>query len=255
MDGRASHLKDSLRLPPSATRESVRYLEAKLQGQGQPEFVCQLCSIVFGSAQALGGHRSNSVGHAELLARLSGREREQYLLDEASSAGSKSLLKKRHPPYKSVGRSHDAVMKGGTDALDALSGRPQAMRDSRFSGPLSNPNGQSSASASDPKDHRMNRALVVAHRARQLRSQKSSSVKRLHGVKPPEMNHAQKTILLKYYEQDVRRSHEEYADIAAHIDGLEGGKFVNAKIVEVRAFPRPFPSILPETCFHSQLKP
>ena len=45
-----------LRLPPTATPASLKSRENK----GLTGFVCKLCRIVFGSAQALGGHRSQS---------------------------------------------------------------------------------------------------------------------------------------------------------------------------------------------------
>ena len=67
-----------LKLPPSASQESIRYIESKLR-EGIPPLVCKLCNIVFNNAQALGGHRSNSAEHAERLRKLSPKDKLAYL--------------------------------------------------------------------------------------------------------------------------------------------------------------------------------
>ena len=51
--------------------------------------------------------------------------------------------------------------------------------------------------------------------------------------KEPEMNMAQKSILVKHFEEQSIRTVAEYSDISAQIDNLDGGKATNAKIVEV----------------------
>ena len=51
--------------------------------------------------------------------------------------------------------------------------------------------------------------------------------------KGPEMNMAQKSILVKHFEEQSIRTVAEYSAISAQIDNLEGGKATNAKIVEV----------------------
>ena len=56
-----------LRLPPTATPASLKSHESK----GLTGFVCKLCRIVFGSAQALGGHRSQSSRNLLLSLSLS----------------------------------------------------------------------------------------------------------------------------------------------------------------------------------------
>ncbi len=67
-----------LKLPPSASQESIRHIESKLRG-GIPPLVCKLCNIVFNNAQALGGHRSNSAEHVERLNKLLPKEKLAYL--------------------------------------------------------------------------------------------------------------------------------------------------------------------------------
>jgi hypothetical protein len=67
-----------LKLPPSASQESIRHIESKLR-EGISPHVCKLCNIVFNNAQALGGHRSNSAQHVERLRKLSPKEKLAYL--------------------------------------------------------------------------------------------------------------------------------------------------------------------------------
>jgi hypothetical protein len=67
-----------LKLPPSASQESIRYIERKLR-EGIPPHVCKLCNIVFNNAQALGGHRSKSAEHVGRLRKLSPKEKLAYL--------------------------------------------------------------------------------------------------------------------------------------------------------------------------------
>ena len=64
-----------LRLPATPTSASIK----SHASNGVPGFVCKLCHIAFGSAQALGSHRSQSKEHRERLHQLSADEKHTYL--------------------------------------------------------------------------------------------------------------------------------------------------------------------------------
>jgi len=72
---------NAIRLPPSASKASQENLSAKI-AKGSTLHTCHLCNIVFGSAQALGGHRANSAEHAEKLAKQADEEQRRCVVEE-----------------------------------------------------------------------------------------------------------------------------------------------------------------------------
>lgn len=82
------HAYQPFKLPPSATKERIKYLESK----GVTPFVCTLCNIVLGNAQALGGHCSNSAQHRQRLRDLSPHEKQAFLQTSMCTCLSEKFL-------------------------------------------------------------------------------------------------------------------------------------------------------------------
>ena len=111
--GSSQQKRHLIRLPPSATKASREFLLGAI-GKGSVLHKCNLCNIVFGTAQALGGHRTNSVEHAEKLAKLSKEEMTSYLAEGAHS----KLLARRLPPTSSLSYSCPEKQKTSTTGAE-----------------------------------------------------------------------------------------------------------------------------------------